>query len=1273
MALSLGTALLLSFSVMPAGAADTDGPAITAQPATQTINAGTQFALKVEATTSDPPLSFQWYKNGQEVPGGTSDLIYVASANGANDNGEYYVIVSDGNGSTTSSKAKITVNGAGGGSPAPAQPTPPPEHQEPAGPNLLTNGGFEDGMKGWGYEQWSNLPLPGVIDTTDKREGNSSFKMGLPGVEGGRWIAQEIPIKEAGHYYVLSFALKLKGVPEASARVRLGIEDRGFINYGDIVRTGGTRDWRTYKFVITDKEVGDSKKMGLFIYDDNMGKGTIGIDAVSLATGTLKPGEATPQAVAFAYTGTVLTGDTNDPAFSTYAIGQPVELNFVVNGLTSAPNEPVSLQLSIVDEHEKKIDTKEVPVKADKKGHWQTTIDAPHDKLGFYRVYAKLSNGILVHALGTRPAGFLTYIVVPDPTKRVDYGEDTNYFGMQGPWGTQQSSLLGVRWVLDDSLFWTRTEPDHAGQFDADAVQKYTAGGRPGNASFQVYTLSTLFMAPKWAVKPETFSYNTGTLTPDGEKAWADYCKVADKAYQAKYPERKTRIFQITWEPIQPWGFKGTDVDLVRIYEIAYKALHEVDPNVIVAGPCRGLWNNGDPQETVHLLKLGLGKYMDAFISHPYFTITPEKDNMPQVIRTMKEALRTYSGKDMPMYGSEQGWATDEDVTKEVLQAQGLMRQNLITFGEGFRFNLAFGLYDYRMGGSRGGYGYYYNMVEGVPFGPNKLCPKPIAAAYAAQSFLLEGSKSVGAIEWLGKDILGYAFERDGQTTLALWNYGDKAQDVTLPTGAKQVQVYDWMGKSQAVDTTNGKLTLKQLGPEPVYVTSVSSTMWGAEAGKVLQLSVKKFEAYPGGHVTITGNVLVPADSTSQGTLDLTPDAASGLKPVSQSVPLGAKEAAPFKFDIDLPVGLAPGTYALNLQLSNSAKNTITATSLNLNVLPPLEINMEPAWTTDGNPALAVTVADKQGLGGSGKLNVSMKEFLPGAQRSAAPNIDEVVNPGKMKDLANATQAVPYKVDAKGTQKLIVSFPSAVFAPAQQYQALVAVNSDTGTTFSQTAPLHFLGAAHVTTPLTIDGDLFDWPKMAPVDLSGPEAVIRSQQYYPPGLSAQMRYAWDEQNLYIAAIVNDDVFFQNKTGGDIWSQDSIQLAFNLDPKISSDDPSASDRRTNEINVALTPDGPQAFRSLSSSAEKMPVGPLTQDQFKIAVKKVDKGRLFYEMAIPWKTLGQTSGETFKSGDIIGVAAAINEIHKGDQGDPTALGLFDGITPDKNPDKQGTLTLK
>src|SRR5882757_4415960 len=89
------------------GAAEDTGPAITSQPASQTVAAGTQFAIKVAATSSAPPIAYTWYKD-DEVMAGTLDLIYVAEAS-ASDSGIYYVVLTDGNGETTSAKAKLTV------------------------------------------------------------------------------------------------------------------------------------------------------------------------------------------------------------------------------------------------------------------------------------------------------------------------------------------------------------------------------------------------------------------------------------------------------------------------------------------------------------------------------------------------------------------------------------------------------------------------------------------------------------------------------------------------------------------------------------------------------------------------------------------------------------------------------------------------------------------------------------------------------------------------------------------------------------------------------------------------------------------------------------------------------------------------------------------------------------------------------------------------------------------------------------------------------------
>ncbi|HEY3379451.1 MAG TPA: hypothetical protein VGL77_18390, partial [Armatimonadota bacterium] len=96
-----------------------------------------------------------------------------------------------------------------------------------------------------------------------------------------------------------------------------------------------------------------------------------------------------------------LSADTSRPEMSTFIPGETITLTFTVSGLTPA-DAGLALQLKIVDENDVVITEKTLPLAADTKGNWSTTLAAPKDKLGFYRVYAKLSNGVTLPALGSR-------------------------------------------------------------------------------------------------------------------------------------------------------------------------------------------------------------------------------------------------------------------------------------------------------------------------------------------------------------------------------------------------------------------------------------------------------------------------------------------------------------------------------------------------------------------------------------------------------------------------------------------------------------------------------------------------------------------------------------------------------------------------------------------------------------------------------------------------------------------------------------------------------
>lgn len=88
-------------------------PAITTQPASQTVTVGSSVTFTVAASGTGP-LSYQWRFNGGAISGATSASFTIASAQTSNA-GNYSALVTNSAGSATSALATLTVNTGGGG------------------------------------------------------------------------------------------------------------------------------------------------------------------------------------------------------------------------------------------------------------------------------------------------------------------------------------------------------------------------------------------------------------------------------------------------------------------------------------------------------------------------------------------------------------------------------------------------------------------------------------------------------------------------------------------------------------------------------------------------------------------------------------------------------------------------------------------------------------------------------------------------------------------------------------------------------------------------------------------------------------------------------------------------------------------------------------------------------------------------------------------------------------------------------------------------------
>ena len=89
----------------------TVAPAITTQPASQTVIAGKTASFTV-AASGTAPMTYQWSKNGAAISGATSSTYTTPAETTTDNNAKFTVAVSNSAGSATSNAAVLTVTSA---------------------------------------------------------------------------------------------------------------------------------------------------------------------------------------------------------------------------------------------------------------------------------------------------------------------------------------------------------------------------------------------------------------------------------------------------------------------------------------------------------------------------------------------------------------------------------------------------------------------------------------------------------------------------------------------------------------------------------------------------------------------------------------------------------------------------------------------------------------------------------------------------------------------------------------------------------------------------------------------------------------------------------------------------------------------------------------------------------------------------------------------------------------------------------------------------------
>lgn len=112
------------------GSTTPQAPSITSQPVASSVALGQSVNFAVGVTGSGP-ITYQWRKNGSNLPTNANAASFNIAAASLQDAGSYSVLVSNSLGSVVSREAVLTVD------------TAPPRRE------LIVNGGFESGVNPW--------------------------------------------------------------------------------------------------------------------------------------------------------------------------------------------------------------------------------------------------------------------------------------------------------------------------------------------------------------------------------------------------------------------------------------------------------------------------------------------------------------------------------------------------------------------------------------------------------------------------------------------------------------------------------------------------------------------------------------------------------------------------------------------------------------------------------------------------------------------------------------------------------------------------------------------------------------------------------------------------------------------------------------------------------------------------------------------------------------------------------------------------------------------
>jgi len=673
--------------------------------------------------------------------------------------------------------------------------------------------------------------------------------------------------------------------------------------------------------------------------------------------------------------------------------------------------------------------------------------------------------------------------------------------------------------------------------------------------------------------------------------------------YLKKFGHVRPIIINIGNEPHN----HGDEIDVeMKAYEVIYKAVKDFDPTITVVGTSVG------PNE--EYFAKGLGKWCDAYDFHTY----GDSAQVREVIEVKYPELFKKYGYPRPIWSTELG-LNSQGMERHAVAIE-VVKKSTIFFAAGGASMCWFGIMypdpDNKMHDS---FGSAHNLFD---CRYNKFAPKMDAIAYYNMINGIAIKKFV--TEKLGDELNSFLFrDKDGRALQVHYMAKGLEKDVFIPLpGVKDVMAIDIDGTRTQLNA-GGKGITMTLNEDPVMLLYEGGK---DELPELLPAAVQ-IASVPEEIVAGQGTeVKVALDGVDAKNVKLAAPYGWKVNPADT----GASGVA---FSLLPPDGTRAREATLRLAVMDGQGNQSGALRRRPPVTGAVDIDLRPVPAKDGGePAVALDLRNNS----PNPVDVEYGIELIGENKAQAGAYGKLLDPSAyFKDAPKGTVMV------KPNSTLRLPFALSNMDPTTVYRLRAVVKDPMGRRLvKERAMGGFVGVPRAES-VAIDGKLDEeaWKK-APV-----QVLDKADQYYalkkpvgvpgtwngPEDLSGKIRFLWDDDYLYMAVTVKDDIWGEPQKKNKVWYQDSIQ--FLVDPTRDSE----AGVGKYDYGFGLSADGPIAWNFLSADSASAPPGEVETIKLAVIGPEEGTGNMTYEVAVPWARLSPFQPE---AGANLGLTMIFNE---------------------------------